>query len=73
LSGAVSLAKAAGVTLSIAARRLENGTAATLITGRGGVAERRANRQHIERIRRSSELRIRDIHLRSRASGCPPA
>jgi hypothetical protein len=67
LSAAVSLAKAAGVTVTVAARHLQNGTAKTLIQSR--VAERKMNEQHIERIERLTELRIRDIALLSLASG----
>ena len=60
-SAAVSLAKAAGVTVAVAARHLENGTARSLIEAR--VLRRRIEAGHLERIRRLAEIRARDALL----------
>jgi hypothetical protein len=61
LSAAVSLAKAAGITVTAAARHLQNGTARMLIEAR--VAPRRIEAGHLERIRRLAEIRARDALL----------
>jgi hypothetical protein len=61
LSAAVSLAKAAGIKVEVAARHLQNDTARVLVESR--VAPRRIERGHLERIRRLAELRVRDILL----------
>jgi hypothetical protein len=61
LSAAVSLAKAAGVAVAVAARHLQNGTARMLIEAR--VVPRRIEAGHLVRLRRLAEIRTRDIRL----------
>jgi hypothetical protein len=54
------------VDVAVAARHLQNGTARTLIESR--VAERKIEAGHLERIRRLTDLRIRDAALRALAA-----
>jgi hypothetical protein len=57
----VSLAKAAGVTVAVAARHLENNTARCLIEER--VAPRKVEAGHLERIQGFADLQVRHILL----------
>jgi hypothetical protein len=59
LSAAVSLARAAGVPVAVAARQLENGTAKMLIQSR--VAERRNAEQNVARVNAYYRWKLRRI------------
>jgi hypothetical protein len=61
LSAALSLAKAAGVTVTAAARHLQNGTARMLIESR--FLPRTIEEGHLGRLRRLADLKVREIVL----------
>ena len=67
IAAARSLARAAGVDVAVALRHLANGTAKTLIQSE--IEPRKIEAGHLERIRRLTEWRIRDIYLRALAEG----
>jgi hypothetical protein len=63
IAAARSLARAANVDVAIALRHLANGTAKTLIQSE--VEPRKIEAGHLDRIRRLTDLRIRDAALRA--------